>query len=116
MRSPCPTGWKSEPEESVDLIRSAVGCGLFPLYEIYDGIKYRINEHPDDTPLEDYITHQRRYTKVPAEATALNKYIDAQWHYLDAMAKAPDGKGVLIRSSYNILLLSQMSQPPLFST
>lgn len=88
MLSPCPTGWKSEPEESVDLIRSAVGCGLFPLYEIYNGMKYRINEHPDGTPLEDYISHQRRYTQVQAEATVLNKYIADQWQYLNAMVKA----------------------------
>jgi pyruvate/2-oxoacid:ferredoxin oxidoreductase beta subunit len=36
LLSPCPTGWKSEPTDSVDLIRMAVGSGLFPLYEVFD--------------------------------------------------------------------------------
>jgi pyruvate ferredoxin oxidoreductase beta subunit/2-oxoisovalerate ferredoxin oxidoreductase beta subunit len=88
MLSPCPTGWKSEPEESVDLIRCAVRSGLFPLYEIYDGRRYRINERPDGTPVEDYITHQRRYTKVPVDTALLKSFIEDQWRYLDAMAKA----------------------------
>ncbi len=88
MLSPCPTGWKSEPDESVELIRSAVCSGLFPLYEVFDGVRYRINEQPDDTPVSEYISHQRRYTKVSAEATSLEAFIKQQWHYLNGMATA----------------------------
>lgn len=87
MLSPCPTGWKSEPEESVDLIRSAVCSGLFPLYEIIDGLRYRINARPDGTAVEEYITRQRRYTQVPADAAALKSFIEDQWRYLEAMAR-----------------------------
>ena len=87
MLSPCPTGWKSEPEESVDLIRCAVCSGLFPLYEIIDGVRYRINARPDGTAVEEYITRQRRYTQVPADAAALKSFIKEQWRYLDAMAR-----------------------------
>ena len=88
MLSPCPTGWKSDPQESIDLISYAVRSGLFPLYEIFDGVRYRINEQPDGTPVEEYVTRQRRYTKVPTDATQLKSYIEDQWRYLDAMAKA----------------------------
>jgi pyruvate ferredoxin oxidoreductase beta subunit/2-oxoisovalerate ferredoxin oxidoreductase beta subunit len=88
MLSPCPTGWKSDPQESVDLIRSAVRSGLFPLYEIFDGMRYRINERPDGAAIEDYITHQRRYTQVDAEAGPLKGLIKEQWEYLEAMEKA----------------------------
>jgi len=38
LHSPCPTGWKSEPEDSVKLVRLAVASGLFPLYEVFDGL------------------------------------------------------------------------------
>ncbi len=31
--SPCPTGWKSEPAESIELLRLAVDSGLYPLTE-----------------------------------------------------------------------------------
>jgi pyruvate ferredoxin oxidoreductase beta subunit/2-oxoisovalerate ferredoxin oxidoreductase beta subunit len=88
MLSPCPTGWKSEPEESVDLIRHAVRSGLFPLYEIFDGVRYRINERPDGTPVEEYVTRQKRYAKAPADAAPLKAYIEDQWRYLDTMARA----------------------------
>ena len=94
MLSPCPTGWKSEPEESVDLIGYAVRCGLFPLYEVFDGMRYRINARPDGTRLEDYTTRQRRYTGAAVDPAVIQAYIDRQWKYLDNMAKVfpADGK------------------------
>jgi pyruvate ferredoxin oxidoreductase beta subunit/2-oxoisovalerate ferredoxin oxidoreductase beta subunit len=88
MLSPCPTGWKSEPDESVDLIRNAVGCGVFPLYEVFDGTAYRINARPDGTPLEEYTSRQRRYTGAGIDAVSLQAGIDSQWRYLDAMSQA----------------------------
>jgi pyruvate ferredoxin oxidoreductase beta subunit/2-oxoisovalerate ferredoxin oxidoreductase beta subunit len=97
MLSPCPTGWKSEPEESVELIRAAVGCGLFPLYEVFDGLRYRLNAHPDDTPVEDYATHQRRYTKADVDLPLVKRYIVENWRYLNAMAQAfpaEEGEGL----------------------
>lgn len=86
MLSPCPTGWKSEPDESVDLIRHAVGCGAFALYEVFDGVRYRINLRPDQTPLEEYAKRQRRYTGAGVSLALLKKRIDVQWSYLYAMA------------------------------
>jgi pyruvate ferredoxin oxidoreductase beta subunit/2-oxoisovalerate ferredoxin oxidoreductase beta subunit len=87
MLSPCPTGWKSEPEESVDLIRHAVGCGLFPLYEVFEGTRYRINARPDATPLEEYADRQRRYASSTIDVSVVRKHIDAQWGYLAAMER-----------------------------
>lgn len=61
LHSPCPTGWKSEPADSVDLVRIAVASGLFPLYEVYDGASYRINVESDDTDPAEYFHRQRRF-------------------------------------------------------
>ncbi len=88
MLSPCPTGWKSEAEESVDLVRHAVGCGLFPLYEVYDGVRYRINARPDGTALEAYATHQRRYTGKQVDLERIRSRIAEQWRRLDTLARA----------------------------
>lgn len=87
MLSPCPTGWKSEPEQSVDLIRTAVNCGAFPLYEVFDGIRYRINAVPDGTPFEQYASRQRRYQGTSVDEEASTQWIEDQWRYLNAMAK-----------------------------
>jgi len=85
MLSPCPTGWKSEPEEGVDLIRCAVGCGIFPVYEVFDGERYRINVRPDGTPIEHYADHQRRYKSVCLDKTFLERSIAVQWRRLTAL-------------------------------
>ena len=61
LHSPCPTGWKSEPEDSIKLIRIAVASGLFPVYEVRDGARYRINIEPDGTDPAEYFQRQRRF-------------------------------------------------------
>jgi pyruvate ferredoxin oxidoreductase beta subunit/2-oxoisovalerate ferredoxin oxidoreductase beta subunit len=75
MHSPCPTGWKSEPEESVALVRLAVASGLFPLYEVWDGVRYHINAEPDWTSPGEYFRRQRRFSagQVDPEA-ALHQF------------------------------------------
>lgn len=88
MLSPCPTGWKSEPERSVELIRQAVSCGLFPVYEIFDGVRYRLNVRPSAESLDDYLRAQRRYAGVAADPTVLRKRINEQWAALDVLAPA----------------------------
>ena len=61
LHSPCPTGWKSDPAESVELVRSAVASGLFLLYEVWDGLRYRINVEPDWSDPARYFNAQRRF-------------------------------------------------------
>lgn len=88
MLSPCPTGWKSEPGESVDLIRLAVQCGLFPLYEVFGGTRYRINARPDGAAIGDYVGSQRRYASIAGDADLLQRQVRDTWSYLNAMARA----------------------------
>lgn len=88
MLSPCPTGWKSEPQQSVDLIRLAVASGVFPLYEVFDGLRYRLNARPDGTPVAEYAAQQRRYTRSTVNQEQLAEQVQQQWRYLDALAQA----------------------------
>jgi pyruvate ferredoxin oxidoreductase beta subunit/2-oxoisovalerate ferredoxin oxidoreductase beta subunit len=71
MHSPCPTGWKSEPADSVELVRLAVASGLFSLYEVWDGRAWRINVEPDWTDPTEYFQRQRRFRdgEIDLEAT-----------------------------------------------
>ncbi len=71
MHSPCPTGWKSEPQDSVALVRLAVASGLFPLYEVWDGIRYELNAEPDWTDPGEYFRRQRRFPpgQIDTDAT-----------------------------------------------
>ncbi len=85
MLSPCPTGWKSSPDDSVELIDAAVRSGLFQLYEVFDGERYRINVRPDGTDVSEYLNRQRRYASIDIEAVRAR--IAAQWRYLEGLAE-----------------------------
>lgn len=62
IHAPCPTGWKTEPADSVELVRLAVRSGVFPLYEVLDGLNFRINAEPDGTDPAAYYARQKRFT------------------------------------------------------
>lgn len=94
MLSPCPTGWKSEPDQSTELVELAVRSGLFPLYEIFDGVRYRINQRPDSTPVNSYLKQQNRFRRLWDNPEQLQTFIDAQWRYLDGMATVFPAKDV----------------------
>jgi len=61
MHAPCPTGWKTEPAESVELVRLAVRSGVFPLYEVRAGVDYRVSVEPDGTDPAEYYARQKRF-------------------------------------------------------
>jgi pyruvate ferredoxin oxidoreductase beta subunit/2-oxoisovalerate ferredoxin oxidoreductase beta subunit len=88
MLSPCPAGWKSDPAQSVELVRLAVACGLFPLYEVSDGERYRINARPDDTPVEAYLSRQGRFRSVAPALDDLRAQVERDWARLDGLARA----------------------------
>jgi pyruvate ferredoxin oxidoreductase beta subunit/2-oxoisovalerate ferredoxin oxidoreductase beta subunit len=87
MLSPCPIGWKTSSDESVQLIDLAVRSGLFPLYEVFDGERYTINVHPDGTGLDEYFSRQRRYSGSALDIDLARERIAAQWRYLERMAR-----------------------------
>ena len=87
IHSPCPTGWKSEPAESIELARLAVASGLFPLYEVFDGRRYRINVRPSGVSPVEYFRRQGRFAKTAADFRVLND-MKQDWEYLENMAQA----------------------------
>jgi pyruvate/2-oxoacid:ferredoxin oxidoreductase beta subunit len=88
IHSPCPTGWKSEPGDSVKLVRLAVRSGLFPLYEVFDGTRYRINVEPDWTDPGEYFAHQRRFRKGEIDLDVTRRVCRAHFDRLKVLAQA----------------------------
>ncbi len=90
--SPCPTGWKSEPAEGVELIRLAVRSGLFQVYEVFDGHDVVINVEPDfpDGALETYFRLQGRFGKVPLDLDLVRTSICVNWDRLRRMSTRRD--------------------------
>jgi pyruvate ferredoxin oxidoreductase beta subunit/2-oxoisovalerate ferredoxin oxidoreductase beta subunit len=75
LHAPCPTGWKTEPAESIELVRLAVRSGVFPLYEVVDGVKYRINVEPDGTDPAEYFGRQKRFGGGAVDLEALGRAV-----------------------------------------
>jgi pyruvate/2-oxoacid:ferredoxin oxidoreductase beta subunit len=66
--APCPTGWFYDSELSIELARLAVQSLVWPLYEIVDGIEYRITQKISrPRPVSDYMKPQGRFSKVTEE-------------------------------------------------
>ena len=86
MLSPCPTGWKSESEDSVQLVRLAVASGLFPIYEVFDGATYRVNVEPDGTDPAEYFDLQRRFQDENTDVDGIRRFCEERSRRLRALA------------------------------
>ena len=83
--APCPSGWKSRPEDTVKLARLAVQTAVFPLFEIEDGEKYTINiKLKDKKPINDYVRLQGRFRHLKEEEVArMQAEVDRKWEKLN---------------------------------
>jgi len=79
--APCPTGWKSRPEDAVKLARMAVQNGLFPVFEVEHGEKFTLNiKLQNKKPVDDYLKLQGRFRHLkPADIEALQAEVDREW-------------------------------------
>ncbi|NMC55734.1 MAG: pyruvate synthase subunit beta [Eubacteriaceae bacterium] len=67
---PCPTGWRSDPADTITLARAAVNTGVWVLYE-YENGEVTVNYKPKELkPIEEYISLQGRFKKVTEEEKA----------------------------------------------
>ena len=82
--SPCPTGWKSEPADSIELIRLAVKSGLFPVVEAFDGGDLVLNVEPEMSTeaLERYLATQGRFKKSGLDPVAVGAAVQNNWNRL----------------------------------
>ncbi len=66
--TPCPQGWGSPVDKTVELSRSAVLSGIFPLLEVEDGRRYTLNYVPEHfIPVQEYFKPQKRFAFLKEE-------------------------------------------------
>jgi len=82
--APCPQGWGSPVEKTVELSRLAVLTHVFPLFEIQDGKRYRLTYHPEGPlPLEEYFRPQRRFASLePEQVELVRENVEYSWEEL----------------------------------
>ena len=94
--SVCPRGWRSKDEEGISLSKEAVLSCYWPLYEVFDGHKWKVNVKPREgqkTPVADWMKKQGRFKHLfkPENAEILEQIqveIDDQWQRLLAKEAA----------------------------
>ncbi len=81
--APCPPGWKFSSEETIALGRLATESGLFPLYEVEDGV-YRLTRKGGSLkPVDEYVRRQGRFRHwSPEEIRELGDEVRARWEAL----------------------------------
>lgn len=68
--TPCATGWRFPPKETVNIARMAVDTGLWPLYEVVDGRLKITKKVKTLKPVTDYVQCQGRFRSIFADQIA----------------------------------------------
>jgi len=86
MLSPCPTGWKSEPAEGVQLVRWAVESGLYPVVEIVNGSSWAVNVEPSfsEEAIEAFLGRQGRFAGASVTVAEVRRTVLRSWDALRA--------------------------------
>jgi pyruvate/2-oxoacid:ferredoxin oxidoreductase beta subunit len=63
--TPCPSGWRYSSDLTAKISRLAVETKIFPLYEIIDGVDYRLTYRPSKSKdVSEYLSLQARYNAL----------------------------------------------------
>ncbi len=84
--APCPTGWKSEPSDGIELIRLAVDSGVYPVVEVVDGTEWTISIEPSfsEPALRSFIDRQGRFSRSGVSVEDLKRAIYRSWEGLQS--------------------------------
>ena len=81
--TPCPPGWRSADDETIELARMAVTSRIFPLLEVEGGERWRLTVDHGDEPVEPYLRRQGRFRHLSDEQVAhIQADVDANWESL----------------------------------
>jgi pyruvate ferredoxin oxidoreductase beta subunit len=83
VMAPCPTGWGIGTDETVEIAKEAVDCGLWALAE-YENGKFSVNFHPKNTEnIDNHIRKQGRFRHlIDDDIAAIKAARDAKWEFI----------------------------------
>lgn len=90
LLSPCPIGWKSEPADGVELLRLAVASGLFPVVEVIDGERWKVDVEPTfrREDLARYFALQGRFARGGPDLDVVEAEVARRWRWLRRLVAA----------------------------
>lgn len=92
--SPCPTGWRMDPSLAIQVGRLAVESGVFPLYEIENGVWKITHRKQRNTTINEYMKIQRRFSHLSEDDIAgIQKRVDEEYKKIEHMEKTTQPPG-----------------------
>lgn len=87
IHSPCPTGWRFDPKDTIKIARLSVESGLWPLYEILDGWYFRLTYKPRKLkPVAEALSLQGRFRHLTdEEIAAIQRRTTEEWERMLSM-------------------------------
>jgi len=81
IQTPCPVGWRFDSAKTIEIARLSVQTGMWPLYEILDGEKFRLTYKPRKLkPVTEYLNLQARFRHLTdEETTQIQEEINERW-------------------------------------
>jgi pyruvate/2-oxoacid:ferredoxin oxidoreductase beta subunit len=77
--TPNPASWGFPSHQTIHLARMATECGLWPLFEIEDGVRHNTYKPARRLPVVDYLRAQRRFSHLtPEQVAAIQAQVDAK--------------------------------------
>lgn len=81
--SVCPTGWRIPPNKAIEYGKLAVDSGVFPLYEVENGVWKLSRKLKQLKPVADYFKGQGRYRHLDEKLTAfIQERVNQRWEKL----------------------------------
>ena len=85
--SPCPRGWRTLPNPSIEIAKLGVQTGYWPLFEVEDGVWRMTVKVRDRKPVEEFLKPQGRFKHLfkpenSALLEAVQAEVDSYWENL----------------------------------
>ncbi len=85
--SSCPTGWQTRPQDSIRVSRLAVTTNVYPLYEVFDGVRRVLRDNPHPRPVKEYLEIQGRFHHLEEkDILTIQAHVDEAWSQLRGRA------------------------------
>ena len=95
IQAPCPVGWRFDPAKTIEIARSGVQSGVWPLMEIEYGEKFKLNYKPKELkPVSEYLKPQARFRHMTdVEVNEVQEFTTNRW---ESLLKSDENNRIII--------------------
>jgi pyruvate/2-oxoacid:ferredoxin oxidoreductase beta subunit len=95
IQAPCPVGWRFDPAKTIEIARSGVQAGVWPLMEIEHGETFKLNYKPKELkPVSEYLKPQARFRHMTdAEVNEVQEFTTTRW---ESLVKSDESGRIII--------------------